>query len=613
MSRIRMRARLALALAAAVLVLGSVPCPAQAPSAVQERADRFLELVNSSYQALVTVEQSALWDAATDVTPAHDAAADAASKARAAFTGNPALITEAKALLEHRAELDPAHRAPARAHPAQRGRGADDQPGAGAGADRGRDAAAVDAERLHLHAGRAADHAERDRRPAREAHRPGRSAARCGRPRSSRAPRSSPGSSGCRACATAWRGELGYPDYFALQVARHDMTTDEMVRLNEDFLRELRPLYLQLHTWVKYELAKKYGQPVPKRIPAHWIPNRWSQEWNGMVASASLDAAFKRHDPEWIVRTAEGFWQGLGLEPLPASFWEKSDLYPVQPGETRKKNTHASCWHVDLERDIRSLMSVEANESWFGTAHHEIGHGHYDLCTVRPEVPPLLRNGASPSFHEGIATLGELAARQPATSSRWACCRSTASATRSRRCSRLALANIPFMFWASGVMTHWEADLYAHGCRRTEWNARWWRYVGDYQGVEPPAPRGEEYCDAATKTHINDFPAYYYSYAVATVITYQLNDHIARNILKSDPRRCNYAGNREVGAFLERHDAQGRDRGLAHGAARGHRRGALHPGDGRVLPAAHEVAGEAEPGPADRLGVTCGRSGSAGA
>ena len=33
--------------------------------------------------------------------------------------------------------------------------------------------------------------------------------------------------------------------------------------------------------------------------------------------------------------------------------------------------------------------------------------------------------------------------------------------------------------------------------------------------VEPPAERGEEFCDAATKTHINDTPAYYYSYAIA--------------------------------------------------------------------------------------------------
>ncbi len=32
---------------------------------------------------------------------------------------------------------------------------------------------------------------------------------------------------------------------------------------------------------------------------------------------------------------------------------------------------------------------------------------------------------------------------------------------------------------------------------------------------------------------------------------YQLHDHIARNILKADPRECNYYGNAEVGKFLK--------------------------------------------------------------
>jgi peptidyl-dipeptidase A len=55
-----------------------------------------------------------------------------------------------------------------------------------------------------------------------------------------------------------------------------------MLKLQQDFMRELKPLYLQLHTWVKHELAKKFNQPVPKLIPAHWINNRWSQEWSGI-------------------------------------------------------------------------------------------------------------------------------------------------------------------------------------------------------------------------------------------------------------------------------------------------------------------------------------------
>ena len=63
--------------------------PVFAESPIQERADRFLELANSGYQALYRVNSEAQWLAVTDVTPAHDAAAEATGKAYAAFNGNP--------------------------------------------------------------------------------------------------------------------------------------------------------------------------------------------------------------------------------------------------------------------------------------------------------------------------------------------------------------------------------------------------------------------------------------------------------------------------------------------------------------------------------------------
>jgi peptidyl-dipeptidase A len=206
--------------------------------------------------------------------------------------------------------------------------------------------------------------------------------------------------------------ELGHSNYFALQVAAYDMKSDEMVKLQQEFMREMRPLYLLLHTWVKHELARKYGQPVPKLIPAHWLNNRWSQEWPGIVESVNFDSLFAQRTPEWVVKTAEQFYTGLGFPRLPDSFWKLSDLYPVKPEEERKKNTHASCWHLDLDRDVRSLMSVEANSKWFYTAHHELGHGYYFISYTRPEVPPLLRLGANPAFHEGMGELISLAAGQ---------------------------------------------------------------------------------------------------------------------------------------------------------------------------------------------------------
>ena len=76
-----------------------------AASPIQERADRFLALANAGYQAVYRVNSEAQWNAMTDVTPEHDAAAEATGKAYAAFNGNPAIINEARELLTHQKEL----------------------------------------------------------------------------------------------------------------------------------------------------------------------------------------------------------------------------------------------------------------------------------------------------------------------------------------------------------------------------------------------------------------------------------------------------------------------------------------------------------------------------
>jgi peptidyl-dipeptidase A len=109
-------------------------------------------------------------------------------------------------------------------------------------------------------------------------------------------------------------------------------------------------------------------------------------------------------------------------------------------------------------------------------------------------------------------------------------------------------------------MTHFEHDLYESELPASEWQARWWQYVARYQGVQAPKARGEELCDACTKTHINDDPAQYYDYAMASLIKFQLHDHICTKILKQDVRACDYSGNQEVGKFLQKILAKGATR-----------------------------------------------------
>lgn len=100
-------------------------------------------------------------------------------------------------------------------------------------------------------------------------------------------------------------------------------------------------------------------------------------------------------------------------------------------------------------------------------------------------------------------------------------------------------------------MSQFEHDLYAKNLAPDQFNKRWWELVKQYQGIVPPSgERGENYCDAATKTHINDDPAGYYDYALSFVLLFQLHDHIAKNILHQDVHATNYFGNRETGKFI---------------------------------------------------------------
>lgn len=541
-----------------VFALG-VPLVAQMTSPVQDRADRFLKLVNAGYQSLYYVSQEATWAASTDVKPEHDAAAEWAGKAFAAFNGNPAVLTEAKDLLQHRKELKevtvrqlervllmPYGAEEPMTNPrlaSERIVAETQQNSTLNGYVWKLDGKPISANRIDEILGKSDNLAERRRiwEVSKE-----------------NGPALKDGLVKLRDLRNACAKELGFPDYFSLQVKRYDLTTDEMMAYNRKFLAELKPLYLQLHTWVKYEMAKKYGQPVPKAIPAHWINNRWSQNWTGFVKAVDLDPYFKGWQPERIVKTAEAFYTGLGFEPLPATFWAKSDLYPVPAGGTRKKNSHASCWHLDLGTDIRSLMSVEPNMEWFETTHHELGHGYYFMSYTNPNVPPLLRDGANPSFHEGVGELIALATRQIPYLKGAGVLPADYQVDEMQVLLNDALeVAIPFMFWACGTMPEWESEFYAKGMPADQMNARWWKHVRDLQGVEPPSPRGEQFCDAATKTHINDNPAYYYSYGWATVFKFQMHDHIAKKILHQDPHRTNYAGNKEVGAFLKQVLAKG--------------------------------------------------------
>ncbi len=346
--------------------------------------------------------------------------------------------------------------------------------------------------------------------------------------------------------------QLGYEDYFAYQVSDYGMKSEEMVTLCDNMVSDVWPLYRELHTWARYTLAEKYGQPVPEYLPAHWLPNRWGQDWTALVdvKGLNIDGFLKEKGPEYIIQQGENFYVSLGFPKLPQTFYDRSSLYPVPADADYKKNNHASAWHMDADQDVRSLMSVEANTEWWGTVLHELGHIYYYLSYSTPEVPIVLRNGANRGYHEAMGSLIGLASLQKAFLQGRGMVDKNAKVDETQLLLREALDYIVHIPWGAGVMTHFEDELYAKNLPPDQLNNEWWSLVKKYQGIVPPSVRGENFCDAATKTHIVNDAAQYYDYSISNVLLFMFHKHIAEDILKQDPHNTNYWGSKATGEFL---------------------------------------------------------------
>jgi peptidyl-dipeptidase A len=331
---------------------------------IQERADRFLALTNAGYQALYRVNSEAQWTAMTDVTPEHDAAVEATGKAYAAFNGNAAIIKEARELLTHQKELSEitvrqlkqlllnAAEGPM-TNPelvAKRVAAETKQASLMNGFEFKLNGQKITANEIDNKLEKSTDLAER--KAVWEASK-------------EIGPALKPNLVILRDLRNGVAKEMKYPDYFSLQVAAYGMTTDEMLKMLDDWMATLRRLYLQLHTWAKYKLAEKFPPARAEKIPAHWIANRWA----GMAGllKQQTSTSIEAENRNGSSRPPNNFTQGLILA-VTAKFLGEIGFVSGPPDSKRKKNTHAYATIRSLENDIRSCKASNQIHGGFSRA-----------------------------------------------------------------------------------------------------------------------------------------------------------------------------------------------------------------------------------------------------
>jgi len=364
--------------------------------------------------------------------------------------------------------------------------------------------------------------------------------------------------------------EIGFSDLGALWRSNYDMAPAALEKDVDRLWGEVKPFYEELHCYARGRLQQKYGKavvPDGKPIPAHLLGNMWAQQWDQLypdlepfpgVGSIDLDAALvaQAYDPVKMTRTAEAFFTSLGLDPLPATFWERSML--TKPRD-REVVCHASAWDVTFSNDLRIKMCIRPKEDDFITIHHELGHNYYQRAYVH--LPVLFQDSANDGFHEALGDTISPLSMTPSYLKQVGLAKEVSADPKAVINFQLkkALEGVAFLPFGR-MMDQWRWDVFAGKVKPDQYNAHWWDLKRKFQGVDAPGARSEADFDPGAKYHI---PANvpYLRYFMARIYQYQFHQALCKASGSKVPlHECSIYGSKAAGERLAAMMALGKSR-----------------------------------------------------
>jgi len=362
--------------------------------------------------------------------------------------------------------------------------------------------------------------------------------------------------------------EIGFKDTGALWRAGYDMTPEEFSADLERLWNQVKPLYLSLHTYVRWKLAEKYGPgvvPPSGPIPAHLLGNPWAQEWGNIYdllgvqedkGGVNVTELLKKKnlDPKGMVKYGEGFFTSMGFPPLPKTFWERS-LF-TKPAD-RDVVCHTSAWDVDNFDDLRVKMCIQVRGTDFVTIHHELGHNFYQRAYK--DQPYLFKNGANDGFHEAIGDAIALAIT-PEYLHKVGLLESVPQESNDiPELLKQALDRVAFLPFGL-MIDQWRWKVFSGEIKPADYNKAWWELRLKYQGVAPPVARTEADFDPGAKYHVAaNVP--YTRYFLAHILEFQFYQALCRESGYKGPlNRCTFYGSKEAGAKFNKMLAMGQSK-----------------------------------------------------
>ncbi|MBM3737283.1 MAG: M2 family metallopeptidase [Acidobacteria bacterium] len=353
--------------------------------------------------------------------------------------------------------------------------------------------------------------------------------------------------------------ELGFTDTGAMWRSVYDMPPEAFTKEVDRLWEQVRPLYVSLHAYVRQRLNAKYGDAVvPKSgpVPAHLLGNMWAQSWDNLLpVLGGADPGFdltkviqtRKMDPKQMVKYGEEFYLSLGFQPLPQTFWSRSQF--SKPRD-REVVCHASAWNIDAVDDVRIKMCIEPTDEDLYTIYHELGHNYYQRAYNK--LPFLFRDSANDAFHEAIGDTIQLSVTPDFLVKAGFLAAAPDASKDTGVMLKRALEKVAFLPFGL-LIDQWRWKVYGGEIKPASYNQAWWDLRLKYQGVAPPVARSESDFDPGAKYHVPaSYP--YTRYFLAHILQFQFHRALAQkagcDLSKTPLHRCSIYGNKDAGKAL---------------------------------------------------------------
>lgn len=353
-----------------------------------------------------------------------------------------------------------------------------------------------------------------------------------------------------------WRAnyEADYPE-------EYKYSRDQLVEDVEKTFEQIKPLYQQLHAYVRHRLEQVYGPKLISStgcLPAHLLGDMWGRFWTNLYAltvpypaKPNIDVTSAMVQKKWdairIFKAAEAFFFSIGLEKMTEGFWNNSML--TEPTDNRKVVCHPTAWDLG-KKDYRIKMCTKVTMDDFLTAHHEMGHIEYDMAYSKQ--PFLLRGGANEGFHEAVGEIMSLSAATPQHLKSLDLLEPTFQEDEETEINFLLkqaltiVGTMPFTY----MLEKWRWMVFRGEITKQEWMKRWWEMKREIVGVVEPVPHDETYCDPAVLFHVaNDYS--FIRYYTRTIYQFQFQEALCKAANHTGPlHTCDITNSKAAGQKL---------------------------------------------------------------